>query len=97
MNKEKKYSSKQKSPLGGDLVGPEVVGVMNRKEFLNSLMRYGIVAMMLGLVAFFLLKRETTGEQACNSDFACSRCRKQGKCEIEKNIEAQPLKQKSQI
>lgn len=61
-------------------------GAINRKEFLNSIARYGLAAMMLGLVAFFLLKRETTMQQACSNDFACTRCNKQGKCEIEKKL-----------
>jgi hypothetical protein len=97
MNKENKYRSKQMFPLGGDIAGTLPGGAMNRKDFLMSVARFGILAMMLGLVAFFLFKRETTGQHACNSDFACSRCNKQGKCEIEKNIKPQTLKQNSEI
>jgi len=57
---------------------------MNRKEFLNSAARYGILALIVGLVAFLAFNRKATPEPVCDNDFACGRCSKHDHCKIEK-------------
>lgn len=57
---------------------------MNRKEFINSAFRYGMLTVIVGLVAFLATNRKTTPEPVCDNDFACGRCSKRENCTIEK-------------
>jgi hypothetical protein len=80
MNEEAKYGSKQKSPLGGDIEGPEVGGALNRKEFINAAGRYGILALLALLATFLITNRKTTVEEVCTSDYRCGGCSKRDNC-----------------
>jgi hypothetical protein len=91
MNKENKFGSKQKSPLdlpagrrGGDLEGPELGGLknMNRKEFLKTVARYGLLALIVALGVFLMTNRETKVEEECNRNFECRGCGKRENCKI---------------
>jgi len=84
MDKENKKGSKQKSPLGGDLEGPEVGGAsLSRKEFLKTLARYGFLALIVFLGIFLVTKRKTNDEEECTNDFRCSGCSKRENCTID--------------
>jgi hypothetical protein len=57
---------------------------MNRKEFINNSVRYGILALLVGLIAFFVTNRKTTVEKQCTNDLACGNCGKRENCNIKK-------------
>ena len=57
---------------------------MDRKEFLNSFGRYGLLALIVGLAVFLIAKRKTTVEEVCELDYACGRCSKRESCTIER-------------
>jgi len=57
---------------------------MNRKEFINTAARYGILALLALLVAFLFTNRKTVQEEVCTNDFRCGGCSKRDNCTIEK-------------
>lgn len=57
---------------------------MNRKEFINSAGRYGLLALLALMAVFLVTNRKTTVEEVCNNDFACGNCSKRDNCNIEK-------------
>jgi len=57
---------------------------MNRKEFINTTARYGILALLFLLAVFLVTSRKTTAEEKCTNDFACGNCNKRNNCKIEK-------------
>jgi len=57
---------------------------MNRKEFINTAARYGILALLALLVAFLFTNRKTTQEEVCSNDYRCGGCSKRDNCNIEK-------------
>jgi hypothetical protein len=57
---------------------------MNRKEFINTVGRYGILALLALLAAFLLTNRKTTVEEVCTNDGRCGGCSKRDNCTIEK-------------
>jgi len=72
-----KNSRLQSLPLG------EVGGAsLNRKQFIQSFIRYGILGGILVLVGFILMKRPVTVENTCTENFACKNCKKYSKCNI---------------
>jgi hypothetical protein len=57
---------------------------MNRKEFINTAGRYGILALLALLAVFLFSNRKTTVEEVCTNDYRCGGCSKRDKCKIEK-------------
>ena len=57
---------------------------MNRKEFINTAGRYGILALLALLATFLLTNRKTTVEEQCTNDLACGNCGKRENCNIKK-------------
>lgn len=57
---------------------------MNRKEFINTAGRYGILILLALLSGFLLTRRKTTVEEVCTNDGRCGGCSKRDHCNIEK-------------
>lgn len=57
---------------------------MNRKEFIDTAGRYGLLAIIALLVAFLFSRRNATGEEVCTNDYRCGGCNKRDNCRIEK-------------
>jgi hypothetical protein len=55
---------------------------MNRKEFLNSVFRYGIAGSILLLTGFLFVRRKVTSSNQCTENVACKKCRKYSECKL---------------
>lgn len=55
---------------------------MNRKQFIQSFFRYGILGGIMVLIGFILLKRKVSIESRCNENFACKNCNKYSACSL---------------
>jgi hypothetical protein len=58
---------------------------MNRKEFLKTLARYGLLALIVFLGIFLVANRKTKVEEECTNDFRCGGCSKKENCTIDKS------------
>jgi hypothetical protein len=90
MNEKNKNNSYPKSRITG-LEGLDssplgrLGGVsLTRKEFLNTLARYGFLALIAFLAAFLITNRKTRVEEECTNNFYCRDCTKQDICKIDK-------------
>lgn len=55
---------------------------MNRKDFLNSWIRTGILGAFLLLTGFFATRGKISGSDDCPADFQCRACKKLSKCNL---------------
>lgn len=55
---------------------------MNRKEFLKTLARYGLLALIVFLGVFLVTNRKTKVEEECTNNFECRGCSKRENCKI---------------
>jgi|GEM_PF-2155804 len=58
---------------------------MNRKEFLKTLARYGLLALIVFLGVFLMTNRKTKVEEECTNDFRCRGCSKRENCTIDES------------
>lgn len=54
---------------------------MERRQFINRLMRWGLFASMIALVGVFVTKGKVS-EQACQLNSVCDKCASKGNCEL---------------
>jgi hypothetical protein len=57
------------------------IKLLDRRGFLGSVARTGILSVLIGGSAFLLARKKETGE-ACNLDFVCGNCRKNRYCKL---------------
>jgi hypothetical protein len=79
MNERLKLKTGKSIPLG------EVGGALTRKEFLKTLARYGLLALIVALGVFLMTNRKTKVEEECNNNFVCGNCKKKNGCKIDKS------------
>ncbi len=58
---------------------------LNRKEFINALGRYIILAFLAFIAVFILTRRRTTEEEECINDYTCGNCSRRDNCNIDKS------------
>jgi hypothetical protein len=58
---------------------------MNRKEFLKTLARYGLLALIAFLGIFLFTNRKTKVDEECTNNFECRGCSKRDHCTIDKS------------
>ncbi len=54
---------------------------MERRQFINRFIRWGLFASLLALVGFFHSKGKVS-DQACQLNNVCDECSKRGSCEL---------------
>jgi len=58
---------------------------MNRKEFLKTSARFGLLAVIVFLGVFLVTNRKTKVEEECDKNFECRGCGKRENCTIDKS------------
>jgi large-conductance mechanosensitive channel len=58
---------------------------MNRKEFLNTVVRCGLLALIVFMGVFLVTNRKTKVEEECDKNFECRNCNKRDDCKIDKS------------
>ncbi len=55
---------------------------MNRKDFINKIIRYGIFIFLVALSANLIVKRTSSGKKLCEENEVCSSCKKLPTCTL---------------